>query len=119
MINIKQIIMNDNTYHEYYYLLYKLKSDSTLWIIAESINENELLERIKNFYSYKEIYYIIFKKYTKDYIKTLINLKQKRFQKFIFDDNCQITYNTDNIDNNSISILKSQYKNSNPRSTEW
>ena len=54
---------------DYYYLLYKLRNSPLLWIVDESIYKKDLLERIKHFYSDKEVYYIISKKYPWNILK--------------------------------------------------
>ena len=64
--------MNQNYkegYKNYYYLLYKLRNSPLLSIVDESIYKKDLLEKIKNFYSDKEVYYIVSKKYSIEHIK--------------------------------------------------
>lgn len=43
-----------------YYLLYKVKSSPTLWIvnIYETIS-NDLIEYVENFHSLQEVYYLV------------------------------------------------------------
>ena len=82
-------------YTNYYYLLYKLRNSSTFWIVDESIYKKDLLERIKNFNSKKEIYYIVSKKYSIEYIKDKLDSKFIRFEKFKIDSNCKLLHNTE------------------------
>ena len=89
--------MNPNSvdYNDYYYLLYKLRNNNILWIVDKSIYKKDLLERIKDFYSEKEVYYIISKKYSINYIKNKLNSKFKRFQIFKIDNKCKLVHNTE------------------------
>ena len=82
-------------YHEYYYLLYKLRNSPILWIVDESVYKKDLLERIKHFYSDKEVYYIISKNYSMDYIKNKLNSKFTRFEIFKTDSKCKLVHNTE------------------------
>ena len=54
--------MNKTNYHKYYYLLYKLRNSPTLCIVDESVYKKDLFERIKHFYSDKEVLLYHFKK---------------------------------------------------------
>lgn len=87
--------MNRIIHKDYYYLLYKLKNSSSLWIVDKSVNKNDLLERIKDFYSEKEVYYIVSKKYSNDYIKNILDSKFIRFKTFKVDNKCKFIYNTE------------------------
>ena len=82
-------------YHDYYYLLYKLKNSPTLWIVDETIYKKDLLERIKHFYSDKEVYYIVSKKYSKEYINEKLDSKFIRFQTFKLDNKCKLVHITE------------------------
>lgn len=90
---MNKIIHSD--YQDYYYLVYKLRKDPILWIVDESINKYDLLYRIKNINSKEEIYYIISKKYSLEYIEDILDTKFFRFQKFKVDQHCKIEYNTE------------------------
>lgn len=49
-----------------YYILYKIPNSTFLWIVDESIDKNELLNRLYNSFSFdnnEEIYYLIGQKY--------------------------------------------------------
>ena len=87
--------MNDKDYHDYYYLVYKLRKSPALWIVDESVYKEDLLKRIKHFYSDKEVYYIISKKYSIDYIKKKYDSKFIRFQVFKVDSKCKIVHSTE------------------------
>lgn len=79
-----------------YYLVYKLKTSSTLWISGESTNVDDLYRKIYNFISDKENYYIIRKKYTNEQIDNIFNTKFKGFKIFNLDEKCEIIYKTKN-----------------------
>ena len=83
-------------FYNYYYLVYKLKTDDKLWIVDESDSEKDLIDQIYN-YSDNDIekYYIIKKKYTKYYLNKILNSKFKRFQLFKIDIGCKIVYDTE------------------------
>ena len=81
-------------YYKYYYLVYKLKSSPLLWIIEESEYFTELKERIKNFVSNIENYYIIMTSYNKKELTKINNTKFKRFENFTVNKNCEIIYQT-------------------------
>lgn len=87
--------MNKTDYKDYYYLLYKLRTSPTLWIIDESVYKKDLLERIKYFYSNNEVYYIVSKKYSMEYINEKLDSKFIRFQTFKIDNKCQLLHNTE------------------------
>lgn len=87
--------MNKTNYHKYYYLLYKLRNSPTLCIVDESVYKKDLFERIKHFYSDKEVYYIISKKYSMDYIKNKLDSKFIRFEIFKVDRKCKLVHNTE------------------------
>ena len=90
--------MNQNYkegYKNYYYLLYKLRSSYTLWIVDESLNKKDLLDRIKNFYSEKEVYYIVSKKYSIEHIKNKLDSKFIRFEIFKLDNKCKLVHITE------------------------
>lgn len=82
-------------YHDYYYLLYKLRNSPTLWIVDESVYKKDIFDKIKYFYSDKEVYYIISKKYSIDHIKNKLDSKFIRFQTFKIDNKCQLLHNTE------------------------
>jgi len=86
---------NYKDYHDYYYLLYKLRNSPTLWIVDESVYKKELLERIKHFYTDKEVYYIVSKKYSMDYIKNKLDSKFIRFEIFKVDSKCKLVHITE------------------------
>lgn len=86
---------NYKDYHDYYYLLYKLRNSPTLWIVDESVYKKELLERIKHFYTDKEVYYIVSKKYSMDYIKNKLDSKFIRFEIFKTDKRCKLVHITE------------------------
>ena len=79
-------------YKNYYYLLYKLKNSPLLWIVDESLNKKDLLDRIKNFYSEKEVYYIVSKKYSIEHIKNKLDSKFIRFKIFKIDNKCKLIH---------------------------
>ena len=87
--------MNKTNYHKYYYLLYKLRNSPTLCIVDESVYKKDLFERIKHFYSDKEVYYIISKKNSMDYIKNKLDSKFIRFEIFKVDRKCKLVHNTE------------------------
>lgn len=66
-----------------YYLVYKVKSSPTLWIvnIYEKIN-NDLIEYVENFQSFQEVYYLVSSN------KSFDNIKQ--FTTFNLDNNCEL-----------------------------
>lgn len=82
-------------YQDYYYLLYKLRNSPLLWIVDESVYKKDLLKRIKNFYSDKEVYYIISKKYSVEHIKNKLDSKFIRFEIFKTDNSCKLLHNTE------------------------
>lgn len=82
-------------YYKYYYLVYKLKSSAQLWIIEQSEYFTELKERIKNFASNIENYYIIMTSYNKKELTEINNTKFKRFKNFNINKNCEIIYQTE------------------------
>ena len=87
---INTLVGRHYTYYNYY-LLYKLKSGSAYWIIDEDINPDELIEKIENFYSIDEMYYIV----EKEISRKLPLPKFKRFRKFnIYNRKCNIIYRT-------------------------
>ena len=81
-------------YSDYFYLLYKLRNSPTLWIVDESLYKKDLLERIKNFHSDKEIYYIVSKKYSMEYINEKLDSKFIRFEIFKTDNNYKLVHYT-------------------------
>jgi dihydroneopterin aldolase len=85
---------NDNKYN-YYYLLYKINRSPLLWIVDESINYNELYEKVNNFFSNKENYTIVKKLYTEEQINDIYNTKFKRFRNFTIDKQCKLVFRTD------------------------
>ena len=87
--------MNKTNYQDYYYLLYKLRSDPKLWIIDESDNKFYLINKIKNIKSNKEVYYIVAKKHTVNYIKDKLDSKLKKFEIFKVDSKCKLVHNTE------------------------
>ena len=87
--------MNKTTYKNYYYLVYKLRNSSTLWIVDESIYKKHFLKRIKNFYSNEEVYYVISKKYSNEYIKNKLYSKFIKFEIFKIDNKCKMVHNTE------------------------
>ena len=87
--------MNKIGYQNYYYLLYKLRNSPTLWVVDESVYKKDLLERIKHFYSDKEVYYIISIKYSMDYIKKKLDSKFIKFTTFKLDNECKLIHNTE------------------------
>ena len=82
-------------YSDYFYLLYKLRNSPILWIVDESVYKKDLLERIKHFYSDKEVYYIISKKYSMEDIKNKLDSKFIRFEIFKTDKMCKLVHNTE------------------------
>ena len=85
-----------------YYLVYKLKNSSALWLSDESIHIDDLYRKIYNFISDKENYYIIRKKYSIDYINNILNTKFRGFNTFKLDSNCELIYTTKSKSNNKI-----------------
>ena len=69
-----------------YYLLYKVKSSPTLWIINiyETINK-ELIEYVENFISLEEVYYLVS---SNNSSLDIDNIKQ--FTTFNLDNNCEL-----------------------------
>ena len=69
-----------------YYLLYKVKSSPTLWIvnIYETIN-NDLIEYVEKFKSFQEVYYLVS---TNNSSLDIDNIKQ--FTTFNLDNNCEL-----------------------------
>ena len=86
--------MNNISFHDYYYLVYKLKSNPTLWIVDESIHKEDLTGKIKNISSKEEIYYVISKKYASNLIEKKLESKFKRFRIFKIDKYCKLIYKT-------------------------
>ena len=84
---------NDNKYN-YYYLLYKINKSPLLWIVDESIDYNELYEKVDNFFSNKENYSIIKKLYTEEQINDIYNTEFKRFRNFKIDKQCKLVFRT-------------------------
>jgi hypothetical protein len=82
-------------YNKYYYLLYRLRNNTTFWIVDESIYKNELIQEIKNFYSNKEVYYIFSKIYPIEYIEKKLDTKFVRFKIFTIDNKCKLEYKTE------------------------
>lgn len=82
-------------YHDYYYLLYKSRNSPTLWVVDESVYKKDFLERINNFHSEKEVYYIVSKKYSTEYINEKLESKFIRFQIFKVDSKCKLVHNTE------------------------
>ena len=72
-----------------YYILYKNPNSPFLWIVDESIDKNELLDRLYDSYPFdnkEEIYYLIGRKYH-------VNIKPfKRFDFFKQSNNDQIYF---------------------------
>jgi hypothetical protein len=81
-------------YSNYYYLLYKINSSPTLWIVAESVSFKELYKKIRNYKSNDSNYSIIQKRYNKQELEEILNCKFKRFQKFTIDKNCRLIIKT-------------------------
>jgi len=79
-----------------YYLVYKLKTSSTLCISDESTNVDDLYRKIYNFISDKENYNIIRKRYTIEQIDNILNTKFKGFKIFNLDGKCELMYTTKN-----------------------
>jgi len=79
--------------YNYYYLIYKLKMDDKMWIVAESESEKDLLDNIYN-YTKDDIeeYYIIKKQYSYSSLKKILKQKFKRFQNFEYNNNCETLY---------------------------
>ena len=69
-----------------YYLVYKVKSSPTLWIvnIYEKIN-NDLIEYVENFHSLQEVYYLVS---SNNSSLDIDNIKQ--FTTFNLDNNCEL-----------------------------
>ena len=69
-----------------YYLLYKVKSSPTLWIvnIYEKINKN-LIEYVENFQSFQEVYYLVS---SNNFSLDIDNIKQ--FTTLNLDNNCEL-----------------------------
>jgi hypothetical protein len=69
-----------------YYLLYKVKSSPTLWIvnIYQTITKN-LIEYIENFQSFQEVYYLVSS--NNSHLDT-DNIKQ--FSTLNLDNNCEL-----------------------------
>ena len=69
-----------------YYLLYKVKSSPTLWIvnIYETIS-NDLIEYVENFHSLEEVYYLIS---SNNLSLDIDNIKQ--FTTLNLDSNCEL-----------------------------
>ena len=82
-------------FYNYYYLVYQLKTDDKLLIVAESNSEKELLDIIYDYIENDiEKYYIIKKIYTEYYFNKILNSDFKRFKTFKFNLNSKIVYNT-------------------------
>jgi hypothetical protein len=69
-----------------YYLLYKVKSSPTLWIvnIYETIS-NDLIEYVENFHSLQEVYYLVS---SNNSSLDIDNIKQ--FTTLNLDDDCEL-----------------------------
>jgi hypothetical protein len=69
-----------------YYLLYKIKSSPTLWIvnIYEKINK-DLIEYVENFQSFQEVYYLVS---SNNFSLDIDNIKQ--FTTLNLDNNCEL-----------------------------
>jgi len=69
-----------------YYLLYKVKSSPTLWIvnIYQTITKN-LIEYIENFQSFQEVYYLVSSNNS-----TLDTDNIKQFSTLNLDNNCEL-----------------------------
>ena len=69
-----------------YYLLYKIKSSPTLWIvnIYEKINK-DLIEYVENFQSFQEVYYLVS---SNNFSFDIDNIKQ--FTTLNLDNNCEL-----------------------------
>lgn len=69
-----------------YYLLYKVKSSPTLWIvnIYETIS-NDLIEYVENFHSLQEVYYLVS---SNNCSLDIDNIKQ--FTTLNLDNNCEL-----------------------------
>jgi hypothetical protein len=78
----------------YYYLLYKLRSHPTLWIIDESDNKFYLINKIKKIKSNEEVYYLVEKEHTVNYIKDKLDSKLKKFVIFKMDSKCKLIHNS-------------------------
>lgn len=78
-------------FRKYYYLLYKLRTNSTLWIVDESVYIEDLIDRIKDFQESDDEYYIVSKKITEETIKSF---KFKRFKTFNYNNHCKLEYIT-------------------------
>lgn len=75
--------------------LYKINRSPLLWIVDESIDYNELYEKVDNFFSNKENYSIVKKLCTQKEIKLLYNSEFKRFRNFTIDKQCKLIFRTD------------------------
>jgi hypothetical protein len=73
--------------YNYYYLVYKLKSSYTYWIVDEYDEESELINLVKNFKSKDENYYVIKKQFTLEQIDFMLNTKFKRYRELNLDKN--------------------------------
>ncbi len=86
---------NNDFIVNYYYLLYKIKNNSTLWIVDEDYNKKILLNRIKEVSSSrKETYFVVKKRYMQSKLENMIDDKFKQFRQFKIDRFCTIIYKT-------------------------
>lgn len=90
--NLKELKESKKMYN-YYFLLYKLKKSPIFW---NSKFKTDLINRIKDFVSKQETYYLIEKLCTEDEYYYYKDTYFKQFEIFKPCENCKILYQTEN-----------------------
>jgi molybdopterin-guanine dinucleotide biosynthesis protein len=81
-------------FYNYYYLVYKISSDDTLWIVDESEDFQTLQDIIGHYQSNVDQYLIIKTKHSRFKIISIHNSNFKRFKIFKLHQKSKIIYKT-------------------------